>query len=55
MELFDGGLPVIAFHGTNNPGIIPSKASNGCIRMPNEVVTQLAELVPAGSVVVISE
>jgi hypothetical protein len=55
LDLFDGGLPVIAFHGTNNPGLIGSKASNGCIRMPNEVVTQLAELLPAGTVITITE
>jgi len=55
MELFDGGLPVIAFHGTNNPGLVGSKASNGCVRMPNEVVTQLAGMVPAGTVIIVSE
>jgi hypothetical protein len=49
LDLFDGGLPVIAFHGTNNPGLIGSKASNGCIRMPNDVVTMLAETLPAGT------
>jgi hypothetical protein len=53
LELFDGGLPVIAFHGTNAPGLIGSKASNGCIRMANEVITQLAELVPPGSVITV--
>jgi hypothetical protein len=55
LDLFDGGLPVIAFHGTNNPGLIGSKASNGCIRMPNDVVTQLAGLLPAGTVITITE
>ena len=49
LDLFDGGLPVIAFHGTNNPGIVGTKASNGCIRMPNEVVTELAGMLPAGT------
>lgn len=55
LDLFDGGLPVIAFHGTNNPGLIGSKASNGCIRMANEVITQLAGMVPPGSVITITE
>jgi hypothetical protein len=49
LNLFDGGLPVIAFHGTNNPGLIGSKASNGCIRLPNDVITLLAETLPAGT------
>ena len=55
LDLFDSGLPVIAFHGTNQPGLIGTAASNGCIRMPNEVVTQLAETLPAGTPVVIVE
>ncbi len=49
LDLFDSGLPVVAFHGTNQPGLIGTEASNGCIRMPNEVVTQLAEMLPAGT------
>ena len=49
LETFDGGLPVIAFHGTNQPQLIGTKASNGCIRMPNEIVTMLAETLPAGT------
>ena len=53
LDLFDGGLPVIAFHGTNNPGLVGTKASNGCVRMPNEVVTQLAETLPAGTAITV--
>jgi lipoprotein-anchoring transpeptidase ErfK/SrfK len=49
LDQFDGGLPVIAFHGTNQPDLIGTKASNGCIRMPNDVVTKLAETLPAGT------
>jgi lipoprotein-anchoring transpeptidase ErfK/SrfK len=49
MDFFDGGLPVIAFHGTNQPGLIGQAASNGCVRMPNEVITMLAATLPAGT------
>jgi hypothetical protein len=49
MDLFDGGLPVIALHGTNNPGLIGTQASNGCVRMSNDAVLQLAELVEPGT------
>ena len=49
LDLFDNGLPVVAFHGTNQPNLIGTEASNGCIRMPNDVVTQLAEMLPAGT------
>lgn len=55
MDFFDGGLPVIAFHGTNQPGLIGTAASNGCVRLPNEVITQLAETLPAGTPVEIVE
>lgn len=49
LDTFDGGLPVVAFHGTNQPELIGTQASNGCIRMPNDVVTRLAEILPAGT------
>jgi lipoprotein-anchoring transpeptidase ErfK/SrfK len=55
LDEFDDGLPVIAFHGTNQPDLIGSAASNGCVRMPDDVVTMLAETIPAGTPVTIRE
>jgi lipoprotein-anchoring transpeptidase ErfK/SrfK len=55
LDLFDNGLPVVAFHGTNQPNLIGTEASNGCIRMPNDVVTQLAQMLPAGTPILIVE
>lgn len=52
-ETFSGGLPVIAIHGTNRPDQVGQSRSNGCLRIPNEVVTLLAELVPLGAPVII--
>ena len=49
LETFAGGIPVIAIHGTNRPELIGGAHSNGCIRIPNEVVTFLAESVPMGT------
>lgn len=49
LDMFDGGLPVIAMHGTNQPQLLGSKSSNGCIRIPNDVITRLAEILPAGT------
>jgi lipoprotein-anchoring transpeptidase ErfK/SrfK len=49
LDLFDNGLPVIAFHGTNKPELIGTQASNGCIRMENDVITRLADMLPAGT------
>ncbi len=53
---FSGGLPVIAIHGTNNPGPqLGRQISNGCIRVANSVISFLAENVPPGAPVVISQ
>lgn len=49
LDFFDGGLPQVAFHGTNQPELLGSKASNGCIRMSNDAVTKIAQNVPAGT------
>jgi hypothetical protein len=49
LEKFDGGIPVIAIHGTNRPELIGGALSNGCIRVPNDVVIFLAENVPMGT------
>lgn len=49
LDTFNDGLPVIAFHGTNQPELVGTKASNGCVRMPNDVVSKLADALPAGT------
>jgi lipoprotein-anchoring transpeptidase ErfK/SrfK len=52
-DFFNGGEPIVALHGTNQPSLIGSAASNGCVRLPNEVSTQLASLTPVGAPVYI--
>ena len=49
LDTFNGGLPVIALHGTNQPELIGTKSSNGCVRMPDEFADQLAATIPAGT------
>jgi hypothetical protein len=49
LETFQGQVPIFAVHGTNNPGAIPSDISNGCVRIPNEVVDRIAAEVPMGT------
>lgn len=49
LDTFDNGLPQIAFHGTNQPELVGTKASNGCVRIPNDVVVKIAAAVPAGT------
>lgn len=46
---FNGGDGIIGIHGTNKPGSIGEAVSLGCVRVPNEVVTQLHEMVPIGT------
>jgi lipoprotein-anchoring transpeptidase ErfK/SrfK len=54
LDEFDDGAPVIAFHGTNAPELIGSAASNGCVRMPNDVVTLIHDRLQLGARVDIS-
>ncbi len=49
LDSFDGGLPAIAIHGTNHPELVGQQASNGCVRVPNEAISLLAETVPLGT------
>ncbi len=46
---FAGGDGQVGIHGTNDPDSIGQEASHGCIRVPNEVVQQLAALLPLGT------
>lgn len=51
---FAGGDGQVGIHGTNASASIGQAASHGCLRVPNEVVEQLARLLPLGTPVVIS-
>jgi lipoprotein-anchoring transpeptidase ErfK/SrfK len=51
---FGGGDGQVAIHGTNDPTSIGRAVSHGCIRVPNEVVTQLADLLPLGTPVTVA-
>lgn len=49
LDTFDGGLPQIALHGMNQPELLGTKVSNGCVRVNNQAISQLAEALPAGT------
>lgn len=49
MDSFSGGVPVIAMHGTNRPELVGQARSNGCIRMPDDVIQQLRDRLPLGT------
>ncbi|WP_083441092.1 L,D-transpeptidase [Nitriliruptor alkaliphilus] len=51
---FAGGDGQIAIHGTNQPGSIGQAVSHGCLRVTDEVVEALVELLPLGAPVTIS-
>lgn len=46
---FNGGDGIIGIHGTNKPGSIGQAASLGCVRLPNEVIVELRNLVSLGT------
>lgn len=51
---FNGGDGIIGIHGTNNPGSIGQNISLGCVRLPNDMIAKLHEMVPIGTRVTIS-
>jgi lipoprotein-anchoring transpeptidase ErfK/SrfK len=53
LKTFGGGDGLTGIHGTNQPGLIGSAVSNGCIRMTNDAITRLARGLSQGSPIVI--
>ena len=51
LDTFSGGLPRIALHGTHIPERVGEALSNGCIRIPNEVIEIIARRAPLGTIV----
>lgn len=50
---FNGGDGIIGIHGTNKPSSIGKAASLGCIRVPNEVITELWTMLEVGTPVTV--
>jgi len=51
---FAGGDGQIGIHGTNDPESIGQAVSHGCIRVPNDIITRLNDILPLGTPVVIA-
>jgi lipoprotein-anchoring transpeptidase ErfK/SrfK len=51
---FNGGPGQIAVHGTNQPELMGQNVSAGCVRVPNDVILQIATQAPLGTPVIIS-
>jgi len=50
---FKGGPGQLAVHGTSNPDEVGKDISNGCVRVPNDAILQLALQAPLGTPVTI--
>jgi L,D-transpeptidase-like protein len=53
LKRFAGGDGRVGLHGTNEPGLIGSDISHGCIRLRNKAVRRLAKILPLGTPVYI--
>lgn len=51
---FNGGDGIIGIHGTNRPNSIGEAQSLGCVRVSNEVILEVAEMVGVGTPVTIT-
>lgn len=51
---FAGGDGQVGIHGTNDPASIGNDVSHGCMRVSNDVIEELAHLLPLGTPVTIS-
>jgi lipoprotein-anchoring transpeptidase ErfK/SrfK len=51
---FNGHDPIIGIHGTNEPKLLGTSVSHGCIRISNPMITKLAKMLPLGTPVQIS-
>jgi lipoprotein-anchoring transpeptidase ErfK/SrfK len=53
LKTFAGGDGRVGLHGTNQPGLIGSSVSHGCIRLRNAAIRRLAKILPLGTPVYI--
>src|SRR5918994_7581369 len=49
LKRFAGGDGRVGLHGTNQPWLIGSNVSNGCIRVRNSAIRRLAKILPLGT------
>ncbi len=55
LDSFQGAPPQLAIHGTDQPNLIGARVSNGCIRLPNDVVVAVAEYAQLGTPVIVHQ
>jgi lipoprotein-anchoring transpeptidase ErfK/SrfK len=55
LQTFGGGDGRVGLHGTDQPGLIGSSISHGCIRLRNAAVRRLAHILPLGTPVYVRD
>ena len=50
---FNGGTGVLGIHGTDQPQLLGTDVSHGCIRMSNSGITLLSKVLPLGTPVIV--
>lgn len=53
LDSFNGGPGIIGIHGTNEPELLGTDVSHGCVRVHNDVISEMATFLPLGTPVVI--
>jgi lipoprotein-anchoring transpeptidase ErfK/SrfK len=46
---FNGGAGIVGIHGTNDESSLGTEISHGCIRIPNDLIIELARTLPLGT------
>jgi lipoprotein-anchoring transpeptidase ErfK/SrfK len=49
LDSFEGADAEIGIHGNNDPSVLGTDATHGCIRMDNDAITMLAKQLPLGT------
>jgi lipoprotein-anchoring transpeptidase ErfK/SrfK len=49
LDTFEGGDAEIGIHGNNDPKVLGTNATHGCVRMDNAAITMLAKELPLGT------
>jgi lipoprotein-anchoring transpeptidase ErfK/SrfK len=46
---FSGGDAEVGIHGNNDASVLGQSVSSGCVRMSNDGITRLTEMLPLGT------
>jgi len=55
LDSFNGGPGIIGIHGTNQPELLGSNVSHGCVRVDNAIISEMATFLPLGTPVSIHQ